>query len=121
MVKGRPVAAIDQRMVAYTLSCHLMPRIRRWHRMWHACSRFVSVDNRVHVYDPYYRGKIHAYIRHLQNVLSCRPIYIHTYIDLGYSLFSKGGATIGSEGVIHPPPISNFSVFTVLTPYLPMH
>jgi len=30
------------------------------------------------------------------------------------------GATIGAEGVMHAPPVSNVSVFTVLTPQLPM-
>jgi len=38
------------------------------------------------------------------------------------TLASRGGTTIGAEGgVKHPPPFSNISVFTVLTPHLPMH
>jgi len=40
-------------VVLRTMSCHLMPRIQRWHCMWNACSRFVSIDSRVHVSDPY--------------------------------------------------------------------
>jgi len=47
---GRPVASVT--VVLRTLSRHPMPRIRRWHRMWNACSRFVSTDSRVHVSDP---------------------------------------------------------------------
>jgi len=51
LTRGRPVASVT--VVLRTLSCHLMPRIRCWHRMWNACSRFVYADSRVDVSDPW--------------------------------------------------------------------
>jgi len=40
----------------------------------------------------------------------------------GMLVGDRGGATIGAgKGGGHAPPLSNFSVFTVLTPHLAMH
>jgi len=34
------------------------------------------------------------------------------------AVLDMGGTNIGGGGVMHPPPFSHFSVFTVLTPHL---
>jgi len=47
---GRPIASVT--VVLRTMSRHTTLRIRLWHLMWNACNIVVSVDSKVHVFDP---------------------------------------------------------------------
>jgi len=68
-------------------------------------------------------------IKHILGLHTGRPVP-QDYLPNGLSLglmhrevhLGRGGATIRAGGeVMQPPPFSNFNVFTVLIPHLPMH